>query len=138
MTEGGALVALTFDSSRAYPYYNWMGINKAALEALVRALARRHGRDRVRVNAVSAGPLHSKAASRIPGFGKLDGLWAASSPLEWDTHADKQEVAYAVAFLLGSYSRKITGQILRVDGGASVVAGELMGFERAPAQPAPP
>lgn len=132
MTGGGALVALTFDADRAYPYYNWMGVNKAALEALVRALARRHGRDGVRVNAVSAGPLFSKAASKIPGFGKLDKIWSASSPLEWDTHADKQEVANAVAFLLGTYSRKITGQVLRVDGGASIVAGELMEFERNP------
>jgi enoyl-[acyl-carrier protein] reductase I len=89
----------------------------------------------VRVNAVSAGPLYSKAASRIPGFGKLDKIWSASSPLEWDTHADKQEVAHAVAFLLGTYSRKITGQVLRVDGGASVVAGELMDFERGSGRP---
>ena len=132
MPGGGAAVALTFDTSRVYPYYNWMGVHKAALEATTRALARRHGRDLVRVNAVSAGPLASMAASKIPGFGKLDTIWGASSPLPWDTVADKQEVANAVAFLLGPLSRKITGQTLTVDGGASIVAGELQPFEKAP------
>jgi enoyl-[acyl-carrier protein] reductase I len=130
MPGGGSVVALTFDTSRVYPYYNWMGVHKAALEAVVRGLARRHGRDRVRVNAISAGPLFSKAASKIPGFGKLDAIWQTSSPIPWDAEADKQEVANAAAFLLGSYSRKITGQVLYVDGGAAIVTGELQPFER--------
>jgi len=130
LTPGGAVVALTFDTSRVYPFYNWMGVHKAALEALVRALARRHGRDRIRVNAISAGPLTSRAASKIPGFGQLDQIWSRSSPLPWDTNADKEQVANAAAFLLGPLSAKITGQILYVDGGASIVAGELHPFER--------
>ena len=54
MKDGGSVVALSFESRLAFPYYNWMGVNKAALEALVRALARRHGRDLIRVNAISA------------------------------------------------------------------------------------
>lgn len=132
MEGGGAAVALTFDTSRVYPFYNWMGVHKAALEALVRALARRHGRDLIRVNAVSAGPLHSKAASKIPGFGKLDRIWGMSSPLPWDAANDKLEVANAAAFLLGPLSRKITGQILYVDGGASIITGELQPFELSP------
>ncbi len=132
MPDGGAALALTFDTSRIYPYYNWMGVHKAALEAVTRALARRHGQDLVRVNAVSAGPLASKAASKIPGFGKFDVIWGASSPLPWDTVADKEEVANAAAFLLGPMSRKITGQILYVDGGASIIAGGLQPFELSP------
>ena len=135
MPEGGAAVVLTFDTSRIYPFYNWMGVHKAALEATTRALARRHGRDLVRVNAVSAGPLASKAASKIPGFGKLDQLWGAASPLPWDTVEDKAAVADAVAFLLGPMSRKTTGQILYVDGGASIVAGELQPHELPPGRP---
>lgn len=126
----GAVVALTFDTRHVYPYYNWMGVHKAALEAIVRALARRHGRDGIRVNAVSAGPLQSRAASKIPGFGQLSETWNRSSPLPWDTEADKRQVACAVAFLLGGGARKITGQVLYVDGGASIMGGELLPFER--------
>lgn len=130
LAGGGSVVAMTFDTSRVYPFYNWMGVQKAALEALVRALARRHGRDNIRVNAVSAGPLDTKAASKIPGFGGMTDLWNQSSPLTWDTSRDKQAVAHAVAFLLGPYAEKITGQTLVVDGGASIVAGQLRDFER--------
>lgn len=130
MPEGGSIVALTFDTSRVYAFYNWMGVHKAALEALVRGLARRHGRDLIRVNALSAGPLHSKAASKIPGFNRLHHLWRRASPLPWDVEADKQEVANAAAFLLGPYAKKITGQTLVVDGGASIMAGYLMPFEQ--------
>ncbi len=131
LAPGGAALAMTFDTSRVYPFYNWMGVHKAALEAIVRALARRHGRDQIRVNAISSGPLHSKAASKIPGFGKLDAIWNRSSPLLWDTIADRREVANAAVFLLGPLSRKITGQTLYVDGGASIIGGDLQDFERA-------
>jgi enoyl ACP reductase len=130
MPGGGAMVAMSFDTAHVYPHYNWMGVQKAALEALVRALARRHGRDGVRCNAVSAGPLFTTAASKIPGFGGLTKLWQASSPLPWDTREDKQAVANAVAFLLGPLSAKTTGQVLTVDGGASIMGGVLMEHER--------
>ncbi len=106
LQPGASVVAMTFDTSHVYPLYNWMGVQKAALEALVRALARRHGRDGIRVNAVSAGPLWTKAASKIPGFGGLTKLWDTSSPLPWDVREDK----IAVAFLLRPYAAKITGR----------------------------
>jgi enoyl-[acyl-carrier protein] reductase I len=130
MPSGGSVVTLSFSSEVAYPYYNWMGINKAALEALVRALAREYGREHVRVNAVSAGPLTTKAAKSIPHFAHLARTWRKISPLPWDTIKDKQEVANAVLFLLGEYSKKITGQTLYVDGGASAIGGELLKHEK--------
>ncbi len=130
MTEGGAVVALTFASERAFAFYNWMGVNKAALEAVVRGLARRHGKDNIRVNAVSAGPVFTIAAKHIPGFEELGQTWAKSSPLNWDPNQAQPEVAGAVSFLLGPYSKQITGQTLYVDGGASIIGGELLPHER--------
>ena len=130
MAKGGSVVTLSFASQLAFPYYNWMGINKAALEALVRALAREYGREHVRVNAISAGPLTTKAAKSIPHFAHLARTWKKISPMPWDTINDKQEVANAVVFLLGEYSKKITGQTLYVDGGASSVGGELLKHEK--------
>jgi enoyl-[acyl-carrier protein] reductase I len=131
MKHGGAIVALTFESRFAFPYYNWMGVNKAALEAVVRALARRHGRNHIRINAVSSGPVITKAAKSIPHFAFIARTWKKCSPLPWDIHAEKDEVANAVAFLIGPYSKKITGQVLHVDGGASIVGGEMLPIERA-------
>lgn len=130
MPKGGSVVTLSFASELAFPYYNWMGVNKAALEALVRALAREYGREHVRVNAVSAGPLTTKAAKSIPHFAHLARTWKKISPLPWDPIADKNEVANAVVFLLGNYARKITGQTIYVDGGASSVGGELLRHEK--------
>ena len=131
MPDGGGVVAMTFDSFHVFPFYNWMGVQKAALEALVRALARRHGRDGVRINAVSAGPLSTMAATKIPGFNEMADVWNRASPLPWDPDVDKQAVANAVVFLIGQYSKKITGQVLKVDGGASVIGGSLLEHEKA-------
>lgn len=130
MRDGGGIVALSFSADRAFPYYNWMGVNKAALEATVRALARRHGRDLVRINAVSSGPVITKAAGAIRGFEELGKTWDRISPLPWDHEKDKMEVANAVAFLMGPYSKKISGQVLHVDGGASIIGGEILPHER--------
>lgn len=131
MKEGGALLALSFDTHHVYPLYNWMGVHKAALEALVRALARRHGRDRIRVNAISSGPVTTMAASKIPDFEHIGGVWQTLAPIPWDPVADRQAVANAAAFLLGPMSAKITGQILAVDGGAAIMGGPLMEHEKA-------
>jgi enoyl-[acyl-carrier protein] reductase I len=130
MSEGGSIVTLSFEGNRPFPFYNWMGVNKAALEAVVKALARNMGKDYIRVNAVSAGPLTTKAASSIPYFTHLADTWNQISPLPWNTIEDKQEVANACVFLLGEYSKKITGQTLFVDGGANFMGGVLMDHEK--------
>jgi enoyl-[acyl-carrier protein] reductase I len=130
MEKGGSIVTLSFESQVAFPYYNWMGVNKAALEALVRALAREYGREHVRVNAISAGPLATKAAKSIPHFAHLAKTWRQMSPLPWDVVNDKEEVANAVVFMLGKYSKKITGQTIYVDGGANNIGGALLKAEK--------
>ena len=130
MPRGGSIVTLTFDTRHIYPGYNWMGVCKAALEAIVRSLARRHGHQLIRVNAVSAGPLSTKAATSIPGFSDLSGTWDTMSPIPWDTSQSKQDVAYTAAYLLGPYSKMITGETIHADGGATIVAGQLLDHEK--------
>lgn len=130
MTEGGALLALSFAAELAFPYYNWMGVNKAALEGVVRGLARRHGKDLIRVNALSAGPILTKAGGSIPGFEDLGSTWERMSPLPWDPTAEVDAVADAALFMISPYARKITGQVVYVDGGASITGGEMLPHER--------
>ena len=113
---GGALVTLTFDAAQAWPLYDWMGPTKAALESIVRYLARDLGPNHVRVNAVAAGPLETIAAKSIPGFNALKASWTRQAPLGWNP-ADAGPVADAVVFLLSDLARAISGEVLHVDGG---------------------
>ncbi|MFN2451562.1 MAG: enoyl-ACP reductase FabI [Candidatus Dormibacteria bacterium] len=114
--RGGALLTLTFDASLAWPLYDWMGPAKAALESVVRYLARDLGPRGIRVNSLSAGPLDTVAAKSIPGFAGLKRLWTEGAPLGWDT-ADNGPVADAAVFLLSSMARGISGEVVHVDGG---------------------
>jgi meromycolic acid enoyl-[acyl-carrier-protein] reductase len=121
---GGSLVALDFDASVAWPAYDWMGVSKAALESVGRYLARDLGESGVRVNLISAGPVSTPAASGIPGFGDLAGMWSEGAPLGWDSQ-DATGVADAALFLLSDMSRAITGEIVHVDGGFHCIGGAL-------------
>ncbi|MBA3327326.1 MAG: enoyl-ACP reductase FabI [Solirubrobacterales bacterium] len=114
--QGGAVVGLDFDATVAWPIYDWMGVSKAALEAVARYVARDVGPRGVRVNLVAAGPLETLAAGGIPGFDQLAEAWRTQAPLGWDT-ADPGPVAATVCFLLSPAARAITGEILHVDGG---------------------
>jgi meromycolic acid enoyl-[acyl-carrier-protein] reductase len=113
---GASVVGLDFDAGVAWPSYDWMGVAKAALEAVARYLARELGGDEIRVNLVSAGPLETLAAGGIPGFSELAGLWSDTAPLHWDAE-DPGPVADAACFLLSPLARRITAEILHVDGG---------------------
>jgi enoyl ACP reductase len=124
MEEGGAVVGMDFDASVAWPVYDWMGVSKAALEAVSRYLARDLGPRHVRVNLVSAGPLGTLAARGIPGFEGLATAWRRQAPLGWDTE-DPAPVAAAVCFLLSDHARAITGEILHVDGGFHAMGTQL-------------
>ena len=83
---GGALVGLDFDATVAWPSYDWMGVAKAALESVNRYLARDLGPQGIRANLISAGPVHTAAASGISGFSDLETLWGDAAPLGWDPH----------------------------------------------------
>jgi enoyl-[acyl-carrier protein] reductase I len=118
---GGALVAMDFDNSQAWPAYDWMGVAKSALQSVTRYLARDLGRHNVRVNAVSAGPLSTVAAKSIPGFARFDEVWDERSPLRWDT-SDPDPVARMVCVLLSDWARMTSGEIVHVDGGFHAIA----------------
>jgi enoyl ACP reductase len=118
---GGSLVTLDFDNRQAWPAYDWMGVAKAALQAVTRYLARDLGPMGIRVNAVSAGPLATVAARSIPGFDLFDAAWAARAPLGWDV-ADPEPVAQMVVLLLSDWMPMTTGEIVHVDGGFHAIA----------------
>lgn len=122
--EGGSLVGLDFDSTGAWPVYNWMGVMKSALESVNRYLARDLGPLGIRSNLVAAGPLNTRAAGGIPDFDQLLDNWEMRSPMRWDPD-DPEPVADTVSFLLSDLSRAITGEILHVDGGYHAMAGAL-------------
>ena len=122
--NGGSIVSLDFDASVAWPIYDWMGVSKAALEAITRYLARYLGPHGIRVNCVSAGPLRTMAAKGIPGFDALASQWGKRAPLPWDI-TNPDPVARAVAFLLSDWSKGITGEIVHVDGGYHAIGAEL-------------
>ena len=131
---GGSIVGLTFDARYAWPAYDWMGVAKAALEATSRYLARDLGRDRVRVNLVSAGPLRTIAAKGITGFAQIEDTWAGRAPLGWDTR-DAGPVAKACVALMSDWFPATTGEMLHVDGGFHSLAAAIGG---GPPPPEPP
>lgn len=120
----GSLVGLDFDSSGAWPVYNWMGVCKAALESVNRYLARDLGKSGIRSNLVAAGPIHTRASGGIPDFDRLIDAWRGRAPLEWDEN-DADQVADSICFLFSDMSRGITGEILHVDGGYHAMSAPL-------------
>ena len=123
--EGGSIVTLDFDNSvHAWPSYDWMGVSKAALVSVVRYLARDLGRYKIRVNAVSAGPVRTIAAKGVPGFSQVEEVWGKQAPLGWDT-SDPDPVAKTVCALLSDYMPATTGEVVHVDGGYHAMGAQL-------------
>jgi enoyl ACP reductase len=123
MPQGGSLVGLDFDASRAWPTYDWMGVAKAALESVNRYLARDLGPSGIRVNLVACGPLKTMAANGIPSFADLCRTWSHRAPLGWEIE-DSDVVAGPVCFLLSDLARAISGEILHVDGGFNAIGAK--------------
>lgn len=120
MTDGGSIVAMTFRGSVAvYPNYNVMGVAKAALEASVRYLADDLGKKKIRVNAISAGPVQTLAARGISNFSTMIKNYEDRAPL--GRSCLPEELGQTALFLASDGSSGITGQVLYVDGGYSIM-----------------
>lgn len=120
MTEGGSLLTLTYyGAEKVMPHYNVMGVAKAALEASVRYLAVDLGGSNIRVNALSAGPIKTLAASGIGDFRYILKWNEYNSPLKRSVTIE--EVGDSALYLLSPLSRGVTGEVLHVDSGYHVV-----------------
>ena len=120
MTNGGALMTLTYlGSTRVVPNYNVMGVAKASLEASVRYLASDLGPQRIRVNAISAGPVKTASARAVKDFTTILDYVATRSPLRRNT--DPAEVADTAVFLASDLGRGVTGNTIFVDAGIQIM-----------------
>jgi enoyl-[acyl-carrier protein] reductase I len=120
MSSGGSLLTLTYaGAERVMPHYNVMGVAKAALEASVRYLAVDLGGDDIRVNAISAGPIKTLAASGIGDFRYILKWNQLNSPLKRNTTIE--DVGGAGVYLLSDLSAGVTGEVHHVDSGYHVV-----------------
>ncbi len=119
MPDGGSIVTMTyFGAEKVTPNYNLMGVAKAALEAAVRYLAWDLGKDQIRVNAISAGPIRTLAASGISGFRKSQEYIGRVAPRG---NVTQQDIGDMAQFLLSDKSGGITGEVIHVDGGYNIM-----------------
>ena len=119
MNKGSSMLTLTYESSKVIPNYNVMGVCKAALETSVKYLARDLGSKGIRVNAISAGPIKTLAASAI-GDAKFLYKWNEDHSL-FKRNVDINDVGGSAFFLLSDLSRAVTGEIHYVDAGYNKV-----------------
>ncbi|MBM7604043.1 enoyl-[acyl-carrier protein] reductase I [Metabacillus crassostreae] len=121
MTEGGSIVTLTYlGGERVLPNYNVMGVAKASLDASVRYLASDLGKDGIRVNSISAGPIRTLSAKGISDFNSILKEIEERSPLRRTT--TPEEVGDTALFLFSDLSRGMTGENLHVDSGYHILA----------------
>lgn len=122
MNDGGSCLAMTyFGGEKVVAGYNLMGVCKATLDSICKYLAYDLGPRGIRVNALSAGPLRTLAASAIGDFQDIMTLYRQTSPL--GRNVTKEEVAKASAYLLSDMSTGVTGEVHHVDGGYNIMGG---------------
>jgi enoyl-[acyl-carrier protein] reductase I len=127
LNPGASLMCMTYYGSvKVAPHYNVMGVAKAALEASTRYLAYDFGPEKIRVNAISAGPIRTLAAAGVGGFRDMYKHFADMSPMRENITID--DVGNAAVFLASNLSSRITGEVLYVDGGFNTI-GVQMGAE---------
>ena len=120
MPNGGSLLTLTYyGAEKVMPHYNVMGLAKAALETSVQYIAEDLGKDNIRVNAISAGPIKTLAASGIGDFRYIMKWNELNSPLR--RNVDQDEVGRSALYLLSDLASGVTGEVLHVDAGYHVV-----------------
>ncbi|HEY6966341.1 MAG TPA: enoyl-ACP reductase FabI [Burkholderiales bacterium] len=121
MKDGGSMFAMSYHgANKVVDNYNVMGPVKAALEACCRYLAFELGKKRIRVHAISPGPLKTRAASGLKDFDLLLNAAAGRAPV--GELVDIMDVGFACAYLATPYARRITGETMYVDGGVNIVA----------------
>jgi enoyl-[acyl-carrier protein] reductase I len=121
MTNGGSVMTLTYyGSEKVVAHYNVMGVAKAALEASVRYLAADLGPEKIRVNAISAGPVRTLAAAGISGFKSMYGQFSDVTPLR--SNITIEDVGGTALYLASDLSRAVTGETVYVDGGFNILA----------------
>ncbi|GIK08477.1 MAG: enoyl-[acyl-carrier-protein] reductase [NADH] [Anaerolineaceae bacterium] len=129
LNSGASLICMTYYGSvKVAPHYNVMGVAKAALESSTRYLAYDFGPQKVRVNAISAGPIRTLAAAGVGGFRDMYKHFADMSPMR--ENVTIEDVGNAAVFLASDLSAKITGDVLYVDSGFNIV-GVQMGAKEA-------
>jgi enoyl-[acyl-carrier protein] reductase I len=122
MNEQGSMLTLSYyGAEKAIPNYNVMGVAKAALESSVRYLAADFGPKQIRVNAISAGPVRTLAASAVGDIRELLKIHQANTPLRRNTTLE--DVGGASLFLLSDLGSGVTGEVLHVDSGYHVIGG---------------
>ena len=120
MEDGGSILTLTYyGAEKVVPHYNVMGVAKAALECTVRYLAHDLGKQKIRVNAISAGPIKTLAARGIGDFSEMLKSHAERAPLQ--RNVDVNEVGSAGVFLASDASSGITGEVVYVDCGYNIM-----------------
>ena len=120
MEDGGSIITMSYyGAEKVVPHYNVMGVAKASLECTVRYLAYDLGKRKIRVNAISAGPIKTLAARGIAGFGDMQKSHAERAPLQ--RNVDVNEVGATGVFLASDASSGITGEVIHVDCGYNIM-----------------